>query len=571
MESHSLLRQVAFEELSTNRQRYEEYAPEEGWEKFLHDFPILGTHQGELAIRALVNRFRVRIIVYQVGQNNLEYSPVSHQETAKVIEIAYLYRIHYDLIVSQQTQIEPNIKVPSDEEFEDPLLPEVDVAGLLENELADEAKCITWLKNEHIVPETYICPSCQGKMELIQAHDSKSLGKYRCSACSEQLSVNASCFLHRMHLPLNRVVKLLLTWLQNKPRNTMKEDVGCSLRSVIRHVNIFNIMASHLYVKNASMLGSNGNVVEIDECNLPRSKYNRGRFKLDCWVLGLIERPKQPNEIPKLVLLSLPDRTGDTLLKEIQRWVSPGSTIVTDAWGGYNGLSDHGYNHHVVCHKESFVNHETLAHTQRIESMWRWVRKNAVPPTGCSSHVLDYYLNAFLYKRQMKGNFLQVLKEFFGITSHELHHLYLKKKAFDADFQSKRAHEKLEKLEVANIPAVKTHSEHPAADPILLETYHTDLETRIQREALGWIMKDPDSEQTSVSFNVQEHIIDVEKSRIRNIEQKKIEEERNKERHSKITIKRTLRSSGEDPIIFDLPTPTRRRKNKNRKSSETPE
>jgi len=63
-----------------------------------------------------------------------------------------------------------------------------------------------------------------------------------------------------------------------------------------------------------------------------------------------------------------------TLHNIIQREVISGSTIHSDGWSGYNGLSDLGYSHNVVNHSENFVDPISKAHTQRIESLWRPLR-----------------------------------------------------------------------------------------------------------------------------------------------------------------------------------------------------
>ena len=63
-------------------------------------------------------------------------------------------------------------------------------------------------------------------------------------------------------------------------------------------------------------------------------------------VLGLWD-PQQK----VLVATRIPDRSGATMIPSIKYWCSPGLEIHTDAWGGYNSLSDEGFRHIVVVHK----------------------------------------------------------------------------------------------------------------------------------------------------------------------------------------------------------------------------
>ena len=55
----------------------------------------------------------------------------------------------------------------------------------------------------------------------------------------------------------------------------------------------------------------------------------------------------------------------------ILKHVHPGTIIHTDCWKAYSKLVEHGYVHGTVNHSENFVDPESGAHTQSIESNWR--------------------------------------------------------------------------------------------------------------------------------------------------------------------------------------------------------
>ena len=67
------------------------------------------------------------------------------------------------------------------------------------------------------------------------------------------------------------------------------------------------------------------------------------------WIFGLVER-----ETNCLKLFPVDIRNANVLSSLIQGHVGPGSTIYSDGWSAYNGLSALGYKRFVVEHKYTF-------------------------------------------------------------------------------------------------------------------------------------------------------------------------------------------------------------------------
>ena len=86
--------------------------------------------------------------------------------------------------------------------------------------------------------------------------------------------------------------------------------------------------------------------------------------------------------LPKKTLYFIvPNRNHETLHRIITDNVLNGTTIYTDEWNGYNGLSEKGYNHKTICHKRRFSRFEFEGNvamrvtTNHIEGMWVELRK----------------------------------------------------------------------------------------------------------------------------------------------------------------------------------------------------
>ena len=138
-----------------------------------------------------------------------------------------------------------------------------------------------------------------------------------------------------------------------------------------------------------------GQIVEIDESKFGKRKYHRGRRVDGVWVFGGIVRGSR-----KCFLVTVEDRTADTLIPIIKQYILPGTKIMLDCWKSYSALSEEGYIHGTVNHSVEFVNSETGDHTQTIESTWRAVKRRSLPRSGTVKRMYNSYFAEFLFRRK---------------------------------------------------------------------------------------------------------------------------------------------------------------------------
>lgn len=145
-------------------------------------------------------------------------------------------------------------------------------------------------------------------------------------------------------------------------------------------------------------IGGPGHVVEIDEMKIGHTKYNVGRFKDGHWILGMIDAHSKDF---RLEIIPNNQRNTATLQPLIQKHVERGSVIMTDSWSAYNNLETLGYEHLTVNHSQNFVDPQTFANTQTIESSWRFLR-HTLERSGIRHEHLDMHLCEFLFRRECK-------------------------------------------------------------------------------------------------------------------------------------------------------------------------
>ena len=131
--------------------------------------------------------------------------------------------------------------------------------------------------------------------------------------------------------------------------------------------------------------------MQIDESKFGKRKYHRGHHVEGQWVFGGIEQ-----DSGKCFLMAVDRRDEETLLPIIQKWIEPGTIIVSDCWKAYCNLEKHGYVHRTVNHSKEFVN-ENGDNTNKIEGHWRQA-KCKLPKFGVRKHLFSTYLAEFLWR-----------------------------------------------------------------------------------------------------------------------------------------------------------------------------
>ena len=159
-------------------------------------------------------------------------------------------------------------------------------------------------------------------------------------------------------------------------------------------------------------IGGEGKIVEVDESKIGKRKSHKGRKVDGVWVFGMVER-----DSGDLRLEVCPDNKRDqnTLLELVKKHVSPGTTIMSDCWRGYNNLSANGYNHLTVNHTKNFVDPHTGANTQKIESNWHALKRR-ISRGGVQKDNYGLHFAEFLWMRKNKEdgfkNLVNALKKY---------------------------------------------------------------------------------------------------------------------------------------------------------------
>lgn len=255
------------------------------------------------------------------------------------------------------------------------------------------------LQQHGIIPVEKLCSN--GHSMKLQLSD-KCPDRWRCQirTCREDVPIRKNNWLENSRLPYRSIVLFCYCWAYEiSTVNFCQRELSMSPVAFVDWSNYLREVCASSILRNFHPIGGPNKTVEIDESMFSRRKNNTGQMYPQQWVFGGVCR-----ETADVFLYAVPDRSSSTLIPIIKDCILPGSTIISDCWKGYAPLkNDPDYDHMCVNHKLNFVDPETLAHTQSVESLWRNAKMRNKRHFGTHRHMLDSYLCEFLWRRQLKG------------------------------------------------------------------------------------------------------------------------------------------------------------------------
>lgn len=199
----------------------------------------------------------------------------------------------------------------------------------------------------------------------------------------------------------------------------LSNELDLSGPTIVNFNKFLRLVCKVSYDRNFKRIGGVGHTVEVDE-----TRFGPGEKAINAekgfWVMGGIDRNTHD-----IFAIITDDRSADTLLKNIKKFIKPNTMIYTDGWSSYGCLTRNGYGHELVNHKYNHVDPDTGVHTNNVERLWGILKKH-IPMEGGLKKYFDLYFAEFRFRRQHNFNhifedFLQASK---GITNEDLkHHL----------------------------------------------------------------------------------------------------------------------------------------------------
>lgn len=267
----------------------------------------------------------------------------------------------------------------------------------------DEEQAITYLIKNNYVHSYEKCSKCNYEMKFYM---NKKVYVCRNYKCRKALSPFKNTMFSNLKLPMNLILHILYEFLKRTPMCSIASSLNIDKDTVtFYHKRFRNYINCN--TNKTEKIGGRNKTVEIDETKIGKRKYNRGHKVEGVWVIGGIERSQLKNKLKhenrKSFFIPIEKRNATNIDEIIKKYVKKGTTVNTDCWKGYNNLSNIGYKHQTVNHKEYFKDPVTNVHTNGIEGTWSGI-KRSIPIKNRNKKDIVHHLMEYKWRKRYKEN-----------------------------------------------------------------------------------------------------------------------------------------------------------------------
>ena len=264
--------------------------------------------------------------------------------------------------------------------------------------ISDNESTLQFFQEQGILRRSLRC--CNQNCSIVKS--TKSDGKeFKCKDCKKTKTIRCDSFLEKSKLQLRVLLLAMYFFIHESPvrvtANMCKNLV--SEKSILQwYVYLREIMSTYLLRTNY-IFGTNGSIVQIDECCLGRKlKAGRGQVRGmgHVWVFGLIDV-----QTKKIHLQIVDKRDRLTLIPIIQNKCTPGDITHSNEAAVYSILPTLGFDHHTINHQETYVAPDGT-HTNNIESVWACVETKMRSMRGTTKELVALHLDEFMYRWNRK-------------------------------------------------------------------------------------------------------------------------------------------------------------------------
>jgi transposase-like protein len=262
----------------------------------------------------------------------------------------------------------------------------------------DEENCLAYLEGVRW-PGGFICPRCGTTGPPWRA----TRGRLVCRECRGEASVLAGTIFHRTRSPLRNW--FLAAWQitsQKYGANALGLQGDLGLKS-------YQTAWAWLHKFRRAMVRPGrdrlGGIVEVDEAYVGGvEEGGRGRRTESKAIVAVAVEIVDEKRLGRARMQVIPDVSAASLGPFVKSAITPGATVITDAWSGYTDVALLAYDHLVLNQSASSdPAHVLLPGPHRVISLVkRWLLGTYQGAVAVAQ--LPYYLDEFIFRFNRRGS-----------------------------------------------------------------------------------------------------------------------------------------------------------------------
>lgn len=251
-----------------------------------------------------------------------------------------------------------------------------------------------------------VCPYCGGKHCKVGKD-----GRYLCKDCNRKFNVTVGTIFENTKLPLRKwFMAMYLISSHKKGVSSLQIMRDCKVTQKTAWFMLHKIRGLYGQTDAVSLCGE----VEMDEMYLGGRETNKHESKKTEGTQGRSTKTKTPifgmvQRDGNVVAMKVDNTQGATLMPIVSQFVEQGSTTYTDEANIYHKLSDNGYNHLFVNHKQREYVRAKDIHTNGIEGFWAHFKRVIFSTYHCvSKDYVQRYIDEQVYRwntRKMSASY----------------------------------------------------------------------------------------------------------------------------------------------------------------------
>ncbi|MBI4403094.1 MAG: IS1595 family transposase [Deltaproteobacteria bacterium] len=238
-------------------------------------------------------------------------------------------------------------------------------------------------------PDGFRCSKCGNQDRWDQGRN-----RITCTRCRHETSVLAGTLFHRSHLSLEQWFRAAW-WVTNQKHGVsalgLQRTLG--IGSYETAWTVLQKLRRAMVRQGRDLLSGD---VEVDETFVGGSKPGKRGRGAEGKKLVVIATEIDGKKIGRIRMRHIPDASASSLEGFIKDSIAKGSGLVTDQWGGYNGVKSLGYGHKRVDGEVVGIE-EVVPRVHRVASLLKRWLMGTLHGRFEPKH-LDRYLEEFTFR-----------------------------------------------------------------------------------------------------------------------------------------------------------------------------